>query len=407
VQPATQPFSSSPSDLSKDLSDAASADKSTGTSTRPSVPASTVESSLLESSSNETSTREAGDHAQAASSSGACVPTRDDVRVFRGVPPPGQRPPSALTIGNFDGVHLGHQAMLGALRDAAKRLSLVPTVMVFEPHPREYFARLQKRPELAPARIASLRDKLTSLDQAGVERVIVQRFDAALASMPPEVFIQQILVDGLNVRWLLVGDDFRFGARRAGNIDTLREAGARLGFEVVSLPTVSAEGQRISSSAIRAALANGDFAQAKKLLGHPYMMGGHVIHGRKLGRTIGYPTMNLGVASGQTSLTGIFVVQVHGLAPQPLQGVASLGVRPTVEDAGRVLLETYIFDFSGDAYGKLVRVEFLKKLRDEAKFVDLPTLIAAIDRDVDHARAWFDTTHRVQSDLASSAIDRI
>jgi len=335
------------------------------------------------------------------------VPTRDDVRVFRGVPPPGQRPPSALTIGNFDGVHLGHQAMLGALRAAAKRLSLVPTVMVFEPHPREYFARLQKRPELAPARIASLRDKLTSLDQAGVERVIVQRFDAALASMPPEAFIQQILVDGLNVRWLLVGDDFRFGARRAGNIDTLREAGARLGFEVVSLPTVSAEGQRISSSAIRAALANGDFAQAKKLLGHPYMMGGHVIHGRKLGRTIGYPTMNLGVASGQTSLTGIFVVQVHGLAPQPLQGVASLGVRPTVEDAGRVLLETYIFDFSGDAYGKLVRVEFLKKLRDEAKFVDLPTLIAAIDRDVDHARAWFDTTHRVQSDLASSATDRI
>ena len=332
---------------------------------------------------------------------------RDDVRVFRGVPPAGQRPPSALTIGNFDGVHLGHQAMLAALRAAAERLSLVPTVMVFEPHPREYFAQLQQRPELAPARIASLRDKLTSLDAAGVERVIVQRFDAALAAMPPEEFIRQILVDGLNVRWLLVGDDFRFGARRAGNIDTLREAGARFGFEVVSLPTVSADGQRISSSAIRAALADGDFARAKKLLGHPYMIGGHVIHGQKLGRTIGYPTLNLGVAHGQTSLAGIFVVQVHGLAPQPLAGVASLGVRPTVEDAGRVLLEVYIFDFSGNAYGKLVRVEFLKKLRDEAKFVDLPTLIAAIDRDVEQARAWFDTTHRVQADLATSATDRI
>ena len=137
------------------------------------------------------------------------------------------------------------------------------------------------------------------------------------------------------------------------------------------------------------------------------MIGGHVIHGQKLGRTIGYPTLNLGVAHGQTSLAGIFVVQVHGLAPQPLAGVASLGVRPTVEDAGRVLLEVYIFDFSGNAYGKLVRVEFLKKLRDEAKFVDLPTLIAAIDRDVEQARAWFDTTHRVQADLATSATDRI
>ncbi len=336
----------------------------------------------------------------------AAVPIteHEDIRVHRGVPGPDDRPPCALTIGNFDGVHRGHQAMLTALLDAARTRELAPTVMVFEPHPREYFAQQQGRPELAPARIASLRDKISSLADAGVERVVVQRFDAALAAMPPDEFIERILVDGLNVRWLLVGDDFRFGARRAGNIDTLREAAARHGFEVVALPTVSADGERISSSAVRAALAAADFDRTRELLGHPYMIGGHVIHGRKLGRTIGYPTLNLAVAPGQTALSGIFVVRVHGLADEALQGVASLGVRPTVEDAGRVLLEVYVLNYQGDAYGKLVRVEFLKKLRDEAKFVDLPTLVAAIDRDVEHARAWFEGA---QSDLATSATDRI
>lgn len=309
------------------------------------------------------------------------------MKVFRGLPNDRARAPCALTIGNFDGVHRGHQALLAHVTASARRLGLEAAVMTFEPHPREYFAARSGDMSKAPARIANLRDKLESLEQAGVDRVIVEHFNEHFASMSPDEFTARVLVEGLHVKWLMVGDDFCYGARRAGNVALLAEAGKRHGFEVHSLPAVLHDATRISSSAVRAALAAGDFDTTRALLGHPYSMSGHVIHGQKLGRTLGFPTLNLRVAH-RPALAGIFVVQVHGLAEGPLPAVASLGVRPTVEDAGRMLLEVHVFDWDQPCYGKLVRVEFLTKLRDEEKYIDLPTLTAAIARDAQQARAW-------------------
>ncbi|MBQ5939674.1 bifunctional riboflavin kinase/FAD synthetase [Massilia sp. AB1] len=323
------------------------------------------------------------------------------MKVFRGLPNDRARAPCALTIGNFDGVHRGHQALLAHVRSASASLGLEAAVMTFEPHPREYFAQRSGDLSKAPARIANLRDKLDDLAKAGIDRVIVEHFNEHFAAQSPEDFIARVLVDGLHVKWLMVGDDFRFGARRAGDIQMLQEAGQRFGFQVETLPAVMHGAQRISSSAVRAALAEGDFARTSELLGHPYTMSGHVIHGQKLGRTLGFPTLNLRVVH-RPALSGIFVVQVHGLADQPLPAVASLGVRPTVEDAGRMLLEVHLFDFARSCYGKLVRVEFLAKLRDEEKYVDLPTLTAAIDKDAAQARAFF--AHR---NGALTATDRI
>jgi len=323
------------------------------------------------------------------------------MKVFRGLPNDRARAPCALTIGNFDGVHRGHQALLAHVTASARRLGLEAAVMTFEPHPREYFAQRSGDLSKAPARIANLRDKLESLENAGVDRVIVEHFNEHFASMSPDEFTQRVLVDGLHVKWLMVGDDFCYGARRAGNVALLAEAGKHYGFEVHSLPAVLHEATRISSSAVRAALAAGDFEATRALLGHPYSMSGHVIHGQKLGRTLGFPTLNLRVVH-RPALAGIFVVRVHGLADRPLPAVASLGVRPTVEDAGRMLLEVHIFDWDQPCYGKLVRVEFLTKLRDEEKYVDLPTLTAAIERDAQQARAWF-----AQRAGALTATDRI
>jgi len=325
------------------------------------------------------------------------------MKVFRGLPNAESRAPCALTIGNFDGVHRGHQALLAQVREAATRLNLDAAVMTFEPHPREFFAQLAGTPEKAPQRIANLRDKLQSLSNAGVDRVIVEHFNANFAALSPQDFIEKILIQGLHVRWLLVGEDFCFGSRRAGNIQTLIDAGKQYGFEVHTMPNVNNDGVRISSSAIRAALAKADFPHARQLLGHSYAISGHVVHGKKLGRTIGFPTLNMRVSHKHPALSGIFIVQVHGLGDMPLPAVASLGVRPTVDDSGRVLLETHIFDYSGDCYGKLLRVEFLKKIRDEEKYVDLPTLTAAIERDAQQARAWF----KEQASFAVSATDRI
>lgn len=323
------------------------------------------------------------------------------MKVFRGLPNDRARAPCALTIGNFDGVHRGHQALLAHVTAAAHRLGLESAVMTFEPHPREYFAHRSGDLSKAPARIANLRDKLGSLQDAGIDRVIVEHFNEHFASMSPQAFTQRVLVEGLHVKWLMVGDDFCYGARRAGNVALLVEAGKEFGFEVHSLPAVLHDATRISSSAVRAALAAGDFEATRALLGHPYSMSGHVIHGAKLGRTLGFPTLNLRVAH-RPALAGIFVVQVHGLAAHPLPAVASLGVRPTVEDAGRMLLEVHVFDWDQPCYGKLVRVEFLSKLRDEEKYVDLPTLTAAIERDARQARAWF-----AQRRAALTATDRI
>lgn len=315
---------------------------------------------------------------------------KPSLHIFRSQPPPGARRPCALTIGNFDGVHRGHQAMLAQVRGAAAERGITPAVMTFEPHPREYFATLNQRPELAPARISGLRDKLDALARCGVELVVVERFNARLAEMSPEDFIDRLLVQGMDAQWLLVGPDFRFGHKRRGDIALLREAGRRHGFHVETLDDVTdAHGQRISSSEVRAALGVGDLTRARELLGHPYHLSGHVIHGRKLGRTLGYPTLNLRVAARCAARAGIYAVRVHGLQARPLAAVASLGVRPTVEDHGRVLLEAHVLDARVDAYGKLVRIEFLQMLRDEEKFPDLPSLTAAIAEDARNARAYF------------------
>lgn len=322
------------------------------------------------------------------------------MKVFRGLPNADARRPCALTIGNFDGVHRGHRSLLAHLTEAAKRLHLEAAVMTFEPHPREFFAQVTGDESRAPTRIANLRDKLQSLAEAGVDRVIVEHFNARFAALSPASFIEHILVEGLHVKWLIVGDDFRFGSRRAGDFALLVAAGKRLGFEVSSLSSVTLEDQRISSSAIRKALFNSDFEQARDLLGHSYSISGRVLHGQKLGRTLGFPTLNLRIAHKRPALSGIFVVQVHGLGPTPLPAVASLGVRPTVEDNGRVLLEVHVFDYSAHCYGKLIRVEFLHKLRDEEKYDDLTRLTAAIAEDAAAARHFFQ--HRIETGLPVS-----
>jgi riboflavin kinase/FMN adenylyltransferase len=329
------------------------------------------------------------------------------MRVFRGLPNPASRTPCALTIGNFDGVHRGHRALIERVRIAADRIGAPACVMTFEPHPREYFyGRMRAEGQIdsavtkPPTRIANLRDKLDALAECGVDRVIVERFNSTLASLSAEHFIEDVLVAGCHARWLMVGDDFRFGAQRRGGLAMLQDAGERFGFAVETLASVTTESpgesatdERISSSAIRAALAAGDLKRAERLLGHPYFISGHVLHGNKIGRTIGFPTANIlphGLATDrQTALSGIFVVQVHGAGDRPMPGVASIGVRPTVEDAGRVLLEVHLFDFVGTLYGKRLRVEFLHKLRDEEKYDDLARLTAAIAADGRAARAWF------------------
>jgi len=323
------------------------------------------------------------------------------MKVFRGLPNAAARAPCALTIGNFDGVHLGHQALLGRVRAAASGLGLEAAVMTFEPHPREFFAQRAGDLSSAPPRIANLRDKLQSLSDNGIDRVIVEHFSAPFAALSPQEFTEKVLVEGLHVKWLMVGDDFCYGARRAGNVAMLQEAGQRYGFHVETLPTVMNGSTRISSSAVRQALAEGDFGHAEQLLGHPYAISGHVVHGQKLGRTLGFPTLNLRVPH-RPALSGVFIVQVHGLTDGPLPAVASLGVRPTVDDSGRVLLEVHIFDFSQQCYGKQVRVEFLRKIRDEEKYIDLPTLTAAIQNDADIARDYFG-----QRISAVTATDRI
>jgi riboflavin kinase/FMN adenylyltransferase len=323
------------------------------------------------------------------------------MKVFRGLPNDRARAPCALTIGNFDGVHRGHQALLARVSTAAAQLGLEAAVMTFEPHPREFFAARMGDLSRAPARIANLRDKLGALGSAGIDRVIVEHFNEHFASMSPREFTERVLVQGLHVKWLMVGEDFCYGAKRAGNVGTLLEAGKEFGFHVEALPAVMHGAVRVSSSEVRAALARGDFGTAHGLLGQPYSMSGHVIHGAKLGRTLGFPTLNLRVAH-RPALSGIFVVQVHGLAGGPLPGVASLGVRPSVEDAGRMLLEVHLLDFAQSCYGKLVRVEFLARLRDEEKYEDLTTLTAAIARDEQQARAYF-----AQRAGALTATDRI
>jgi riboflavin kinase / FMN adenylyltransferase len=322
------------------------------------------------------------------------------MHVFRGFHHPGIAPACALTIGNFDGVHRGHQAMLALLRSEAQHRGLPSCVMTFEPHPRDYFALIANKPELAPARIATLRDKLSELERCGIDQTIVLRFDRAFASQAPQAFVDDVLVRGLGTRYVLVGDDFRFGAKRAGDYAMLDAAGQRAGFDVARMNSYEVRGLRVSSSAVREALEAGDMAQAATLLGRPYSISGHVVHGRKLGRNLGFRTLNLRFSHPKPAALGIYAVQVHGLTDAPLDGVASLGKRPTVDDSGRVLLEVYCLDWPAalgaeGGYGKLVRVELLHKLRDEARYDGLEALTAAIRQDTANARAFL-ASHAAQ-----------
>jgi riboflavin kinase/FMN adenylyltransferase len=324
------------------------------------------------------------------------------MRVFRGFHHPGIASACALTIGNFDGVHRGHQAMLALLTNEARHRGIASSVLTFEPHPRDWFARLAGRPEAAPSRIATLRDKLSELERCGIDQVVVMRFDAAFAGQSPQAFIDDVLLDGLHARYVLVGDDFRFGAKRAGDYAMLDAAGEARGFDVARMMSYEVHGLRVSSSAVRDALARGDMAVATALLGRPYSISGHVMHGRKLGRELGFRTLNLRFAHAKPAAHGVFVVRTHGLAARALAGVASLGVRPTVEDAGRVLLEVHCLEWPealGDegAYGATVGVDLLHKLHDERKYPSLDALRAGIRRDVDDARGWF-AAHTARAD---------
>jgi riboflavin kinase/FMN adenylyltransferase len=331
------------------------------------------------------------------------------MQVFRGLSSPALREggPSAVTVGNFDGVHRGHQAMLALLNNEARHRGLKSTVLSFEPHPRDFFAARAGRAELAPSRIATLRDKLGELERCGIDRCIVLRFDERFASQSAEAFIHDVLARGLQARYVLVGDDFRFGARRAGDYAMLDAAGDAQGFDVARMNSYEVHGLRVSSSAVREALALGDMAMAASLLGRPYAVSGRVLHGRKLGRTLGasaagddgFRTLNLRFPHPKPAAQGIFAARVHGLADHPLDGVASLGVRPTVENGGRMLLEVHCLawpeelGFEG-GYGRCVKVELLHKLHDERLYPTIDALRVGIAQDVRDARAWFDAHSR-------------
>lgn len=296
------------------------------------------------------------------------------MQIFRHIPAQ-QQQPCALAIGNFDGMHLGHQALLKKLNETAKALNLTSAVMTFEPHPREFFA-----PETAPARLSSLREKLEHFAEAGVETTYVCRFNRRLAKLTPQEFMQNILRDSLNAQAILVGDDFRFGAMRAGSILDFLEAK----FNLISLPQVDLDGARVSSTRVRSALATGALHEANVLLGRPYSMSGKVVHGAKLGRQLGFPTANVHMRHERPALTGVYAVKLDGM-----NSVANLGMRPTIAGVSKLMLEVNVLDFDADLYGKHVHVEFLHKIRDEQKFDGLDALKTQIALDVESARDFF------------------
>jgi len=292
-------------------------------------------------------------------------------------------PATAIAIGSFDGVHRGHAAIVERLRAAAGRRGLESAVLTFEPLPREFFS-----PATAPARLTSIRERLCALAALGLAEAHLQRFDAAFAALSPQAFARR-LREAHGARWVLVGEDFRYGAGRAGDAASLAQAGRELGFEVEVLPSVRAAGERISSTGVRAALASGDFALAERLLGRPYAITGRVVHGAKRGRSLGFPTANVRLGREKPALHGVFAVKCFGAATRGLEGVASLGINPAVTSGGRKTLEAFLFDFSGDLYGRRLSIEFHKKLRDEAPFASLDELAAQIRRDCDAAREHF------------------
>ena len=304
------------------------------------------------------------------------------MRVFRGYSRPVPAP-VALAIGNFDGVHLGHAALLRRLGDISAAQGGVPTVLSFEPHPREFFA-----PQSAPARLTTLREKLELLAAAGVEQAMICPFNAAFAALSAEEFIERVLVGALRVRHVIVGDDFRFGRGRSGDLAMLQAAGKDFGFVAEALGSVMLADQRVSSSGVRKALAAGDMEQAARLLGRPYVIDGQVKHGDKIGRQLGFATANLRIKHNPLPMTGVFAVEVHGLAERPWPGVANLGIRPTVGGI-RPLLEVHLFDFNRDIYGAHITVRFIHKLRDEQRFPNFDALKAQIAADAAAARDFF------------------
>jgi len=298
------------------------------------------------------------------------------MQIFRHIPTVLQ-PPCALAIGNFDGMHLGHQALLTQLRQTANASNLEAAVMTFEPHPREFFT-----PESAPARLCSMREKLECFAQAGVERVYVCRFNQRFAKVTAEAFMHDILRQAIHAQVVLVGEDFRFGAKRAGSVNDFVAAG----FNLVSLPQVDLAGVRVSSTRVRSALADGHLHEASSLLGRGYSISGKVVHGAKRGRQLGFPTANVHMRHERPALKGVYAVKLDGL-----NAVANLGVRPTIAGVPKLSLEVHVLDFNGDLYGKHVHVEFLHKIRDEMKFDGLDALKAQIAVDVELARIFFGT----------------
>lgn len=285
------------------------------------------------------------------------------------------------TVGVFDGIHLGHQAILSEVQLCSERMGLPSAVFSFEPMPKEYL-----RPDNPPARLSRFREKFKLLDELGVDEFFCPRFDDLMRQLDPDTFIRQLLVDGLGVKHLVVGDDFRFAAQRAGTIDDLRRAGQHHGFEVTVVPPVFAGKERISSTAVRGALASGKLNRAQAMLGRHYMMSGRVVHGHQLGRALGFPTANIPVKRRKTATMGIFAVRVHGLAEGTLEGVANLGTRPTVGGGGEALLEVFIFDFDRDIYGSYLDIDLVARLRDELKFPDLDSMVVQMHKDVARAK---------------------
>jgi riboflavin kinase/FMN adenylyltransferase len=301
---------------------------------------------------------------------------------------PAQPQPCAVTIGNFDGVHRGHQQLLKTLQQKARVLQLPVTVVTFEPQPNEYFAH-----EQTPPRLMRLREKLKVLQECGIDRVLCLRFNQALAAMSAEDFVRQILQQGLATRYILVGDDFRFGHDRAGDFVLLKQLGMQSGFQAEQMHLIALAGERVSSSRIRQLLMNGDLRQAKQLLGRPYNLSGRVAYGDKRGRIMGFPTANIYLHRKAVPIAGVYVVRMQGVHSQPLPGVANVGTRPTFNGT-RSLLEVHLFDFNEMIYGRHVQVEFIHKLRDEQRYPSFELLKQQIFRDTEQARRFFNTNPR-------------
>ena len=292
-------------------------------------------------------------------------------------------PESAVTIGNFDGVHRGHQLVISQLKRVAVTASLPTVVIIFEPQPIEFFA-----PERAPKRLARFREKIAYLKAQEIDYLLCLHFDRRLAEQSAEDFVQKILLDSLNTRHLVIGDDFHFGRKRQGNFEFLLQNSARFGFTVDETETLMLDGERVSSTRIRHCIEQGDFEKAAELLGRPYSLSGRIAHGQKLGRQLGYPTINIKMGDKTLIVKGIFAVRVKGIDNRVLEGVASIGTRPTVAGVDTIL-EVYILDFDQDVYGYSVEVEFLHKIRDEQKFDSLEELTEHIGRDTENAIAYF------------------